>query len=495
MSANKSSAIRRQLNHPVIDADGHWLELFPIFFDYLAEVGGPAAVDNYRAQLKRTTNWYQVSQEGRMRDRIHRQSWWTLPTNTIDRTAAMVPALFYDRLDEWGIDVALTYPTLGFIVLRTMDDQALRQTVIRAYNVMAADLFKPFSDRIIPAACICLDNPGEAIEQLEHARSLGLKLMMANGTTVRQVNADAGDQRGAGNGRIYLDAYGLDSPFDYDGVWKKCVELKVAMTFHTGARGWPDHSSPTNFVSNHLGHFAQSHHLTARSLFLGGVTQRFPGLNFGFLEGGAGWACNLLADLMGHWEKRNRKFMHEYIKPTLFDRVKARQLMEKYTGNSGRFQGKIDDILERNIDVVEPDITQEQLAARDMDSDDFARVSIDSKKDIKRLYTENFYFGCEADDPMTAMAFHPKAGLRVKAMLGSDISHFDVVDATEVLEEAWEMVEHELISEADFREFTFTNAVQLHGRVNPQFFDGTVVEKAARLELGMSGSSPAAEPV
>src|SRR5688572_28066128 len=98
MSANKSSAIRRQLSHPVIDADGHWLELFPIFFDYLAEVGGPGTVDAYRAQLKRTTNWYQVSPEGRARERIHRQSWWTLPTNTVDRTAAMVPALFYDRL-------------------------------------------------------------------------------------------------------------------------------------------------------------------------------------------------------------------------------------------------------------------------------------------------------------------------------------------------------------------------------------------------------------
>ncbi len=65
----------------------------------------------------------------------------------------------------------------------------------------------------------------------------------------------------------------------------------------------------------------------------------------------------------------------------------------------------------------------------------------------------------------------------------SDISHFDVTDMTEVLEEAWELVEHELIDEEAFRELTFTNPVALHGLMNPEFFKGTVVEGAAEREL------------
>ncbi len=48
---------------------------------------------------------------------------------------------------------------------------------------------------------------------------------------------------------------------------------------------------------------------------------------------------------------------------------------------------------------------------------------------------------------------------------------------TEVLEEAYEMVEHGLISESDFRGFTFVNPVSLHAGMNPNFFKGTVVEK------------------
>ncbi len=45
------------------------------------------------------------------------------------------------------------------------------------------------------------------------------------------------------------------------------------------------------------------------------------------------------------------------------------------------------------------------------------------------------------------------------------------------------MVEHELLTSADFRDFMFTNAVRFWGEVNPDFFKGTVVEKAAAQEL------------
>ena len=62
-------------------------------------------------------------------------------------------------------------------------------------------------------------------------------------------------------------------------------------------------------------------------------------------------------------------------------------------------------------------------------------------------------------------------------MFSSDIGHWDVPDMSEVLEEAYELVEHGLVNEADFREFTFTNPAMLHAGMNPDFFKGTVVEK------------------
>jgi hypothetical protein len=63
----------------------------------------------------------------------------------------------------------------------------------------------------------------------------------------------------------------------------------------------------------------------------------------------------------------------------------------------------------------------------------------------------------------------------------------------QVLPEAYELVEHELITRDDFRDFTFANAVRLWGTQNPRFFEGTSVAKAAAELLGTPPVRVAAE--
>jgi hypothetical protein len=73
-------------------------------------------------------------------------------------------------------------------------------------------------------------------------------------------------------------------------------------------------------------------------------------------------------------------------------------------------------------------------------------------------------------------------GAKLRAMLGSDISHWDVSDMREPIAESYEAVEAGRLSEADYRDFAFGNAVRFHGGMNPDFFAGTIVEaEAARL--------------
>jgi len=59
--------------------------------------------------------------------------------------------------------------------------------------------------------------------------------------------------------------------------------------------------------------------------------------------------------------------------------------------------------------------------------------------------------------------------------------------------EAYELVEDELITEADFRDFTFANAVRLWGQQNQRFFDGTRVAKEAAAVLQGGAVRAAAE--
>ena len=42
-----NTALRKQLNHPIIDADGHWLEFGPLVRERLRKIGGDVAVEGF----------------------------------------------------------------------------------------------------------------------------------------------------------------------------------------------------------------------------------------------------------------------------------------------------------------------------------------------------------------------------------------------------------------------------------------------------------------
>jgi predicted TIM-barrel fold metal-dependent hydrolase len=378
----------------------------------------------------------------------------------------------YERLEDLGIDFCVVYPTAGLGYHR-MQDPRLRRAICRAYNVFTADQFRGLEDRVIPAAIIPMYTPEEAIEEIEFAATqLGYKVIMVGGLMRRPVPALAEEHPEGSKFVEWYDVVGLDSPHDYDPVWQKCRELRIAPSFHNGARSILLRNSPSNFCYNHIGHFASAGHAVAKALFFGGVTRRFPDLNFAFLEGGVGWACMLYADLIGHWEKRNGQAIQS-THPSRLDRAKLLQLAEKYgrpdligavrrgeglEGDSGTLTGGVEDV------------------------DDYFRCKIERREDIRDLFVPRYYFGCEADDPINAWAFNRRAnpmGARLNALFSSDIGHFDVPDMAEVVPEAYELVEHGLLTEADFRDFMFENAVRFWGEVNPEFFKGTAVETQA----------------
>jgi len=201
-------------------------------------------------------------------------------------------------------------------------------------------------------------------------------------------------------------------------------------------------------------------------------------LNFAFLEGGVGWACMLYADLIGHWEKRNRKAL-EHTDPRSLDRALLMDLVRKYGSED------MAAALRERDGWPNPDAVTATGGITDLD--DYSACRIERKEDLRDLFTRQFYFGCEADDRSNAWAFDRRVnpfGARLNAIFGSDIGHFDVPDMLDVLPEAYELCEDGLITADDFRDFTFANAVRLWGTVNPAFFSGTVVEKAAAQVLG-----------
>jgi len=470
--------IRKNLSHPVIDGDGHWIEYTPVFAEKMRKVVGDKGADGFIASQRRIPDSLSLTiAQRKERGGAMEGYWGRQTTNTRDRATAMMPRMLYDRLDELGIDFGIVYPTAGLSIPRIADDET-RRAVIRGFNIVTADYFAKLSDRLTPAAVIPMHTPEEAIAELEFVtKQLGSKAAMFGSSVARPMKvtkeavAKGLDPLVARHAVLY-DQFGLDSDYEYDQVWQKCRELGIAPTFHTGGRGFGLRNNPSNFTFNHIGHFAAAGHAVAKGLFLGGVTRRFPDLRFGFLEGGVGWGCQLFADLIEHWERRGKKGL-EYMHPSKLDRKLLAQLVDKYgyeeiaaeLKQRDGWPSKEEDTLDGGVAV----------------HDDYAACEIAKKQDWIDLFVTPYFFGCEADDRMNAVAFSKfnPFGAKIQAIYSSDIGHFDVPDMLQVLPEAWELAEDGLITTDDFRDFTFTNAVKLWATQNPRFFEGTVIARQA----------------
>lgn len=461
--------IRSHLNRPVIDGDGHHIEYMPYVRDLLAEDAGSDLTEKFDQLMRGSALVRQVPLVARRAAGVTRTAWWGLPTrNTLDRATALLPDLLYDRLEELGIDFALLYPTYGLTVTAHPDDE-LRPAMARAFNRYSAEVFAGLRDRLEPVAAIPMATPEEALAELDHAvGELGLKAVMMAGIVPRPVP-------GTDNSRAarYIDTVGHDSLHDYSPVWEKCEELKVSPTFHAGSQGLGMRASRTNYVYNHVGNFAAAGEAAARSLFFGGVPMRHKSLRFAFLEGGVAWAANLLADIIGHYEKRNKTDLEHY-NPANLDRSELAELVRKF--GSGEVADRLEQLDDALLMLSDP---EEPAEGRD----EFAESGVASVQDILDIFTNQYFFGCEADDPMNAVGFASSlvpGGKPLGAIFASDIGHWDVPDMTEVLPEAYELVEDGHLTETQFADFTFTNAVRLWAGTNPDFFNNTAVEAAAK---------------
>ena len=463
--------IRARLSHPVIDSDGHDIEYLPLVREELRALAGQSAVDRFELMVKGAALARGLDDATRRAQGLMRIPWWGLPArNTLDRATAMFPRLLRERLDAIGIDYAVIYPTYGLMALSAEPDE-VRQAACRAFNRYHAEVFRGLGDRLTSVALIPMHTPEEAVAELDHAvGTLGFRVVLLAGHVLRPLPGE-----NVPRGARWLDSFGAESPHDYDPVWARCEALGVAPTFHSSGMGWGGRNSLYNYVFNHLGNFAAAGEATCRALFLSGVPRRFPRLRFAFLEGGVAWAAQLAADLVGHFEKRNRDAIRNYD-PAALDRSRLLELARQW--GAPRVVERLAE-LDANLHLLsEPDEDPTRL-------DEFAGTGVRSAEELARLFAERFFFGCEADDPLNALAYERAKspfGLSLHALFGSDIGHWDVPEIDHVLLEAWELVEDGIVSEEDFRRFVFASPVALYCAGNPDFFAGSAVAEAAAKE-------------
>ncbi len=280
---SKSQATRARLTHPVIDSDGHFTEYLPIAREYLVKAGGHDLEREFFASFRETplnTEWYGLSPAQRRDQWAKRPPFFATPAeNTLDLATSFFPKLLYSRLDEIGLDYTVLYPGIGFIAQMFSNDD-VRRAGCRALNDYYGDAFGEFADRMTPVAAI----PMHTHRGSDRRTGIcGAQARLQGGSCFpsyvkRPIPAALASKHPETGSYAYrLDTYGIDSDYDYDPFWAKCVELKYRCLPSTAdqGEGLVTRNSISSYVYNHIGHFASAGDAVYKSLFLGGVTKRF----------------------------------------------------------------------------------------------------------------------------------------------------------------------------------------------------------------------------
>ena len=219
----QAARVRSQVDHPIIDADGHFVELGPLLQDevisYIEDAGGAALRERFLATAKSFDTSSSLADRGDAE--VRRQwkampSWWGWQTAGVrDRATSHLPALLYERLDEIGIDFTILYPSMALGYFEIADEE-LSSVACRAVNRYHQRLFEPSRDRCTVGALIPMNTPTQAVAEVRYTvEELGAKSVLLAGYARRPIEA----------GGYRLDMFGLDSDHDYDPLWATCVEL------------------------------------------------------------------------------------------------------------------------------------------------------------------------------------------------------------------------------------------------------------------------------
>ena len=293
---------RDQLGVQVIDADAHTVELVPMLADHFRDQGlQPPSGEIETLGAYVTTlfggrgSWEDVGVDERLARRLARSPWWGFPwSNTVDLATASLPQFLYERLDEFGLDVCIVYPSIG-LLFATVEREDQRRAACRALNRYHREVFAGLEDRLLPVAVVSTHSPQEAVEELEDAprsafgQSSSLAMFAAR---TRRTRHDVGRQLWPRQ-RLRLRP-----------LLEALCRAGRRRRYPLGDHGLRLAKFDLDYMYNHIGHLAAAGEVCCKSLFFGGVTRRFPDLHVAFLEGGVSWACSLYADLVGHWDKR-----------------------------------------------------------------------------------------------------------------------------------------------------------------------------------------------
>src|SRR5207248_10342533 len=95
----EARTLRSRLNHPIIDADGHWAEFHSLMRQEFRRIGGDTAVEALDMASARIPSSLDMSVAERGRRGVGQEAvWFVAWKNALDGATAMMLGLLHERL-------------------------------------------------------------------------------------------------------------------------------------------------------------------------------------------------------------------------------------------------------------------------------------------------------------------------------------------------------------------------------------------------------------
>jgi predicted TIM-barrel fold metal-dependent hydrolase len=192
-------------------------------------------------------------------------------------------------MDGEGIDACLIYPSgAGFLCY--LEDSEVAAAACRGANKWAAAFAGGAPDRLFPCMLLPWYDPARALEEFKVAKDLGFRFAFSAPTPSAE--------------RRWSDR-------SYDPIWAAMESNGIIMTFHEFTRipagGKSNLVARDSYKDQYpmmylCGHTVEIQ-LAVMDIILGGVCERFPKLNIGFVECHAAWLQGWLEMLDSVWER------------------------------------------------------------------------------------------------------------------------------------------------------------------------------------------------
>lgn len=275
MSSIPETAVPERLDEiTVVDVDAHVSEKIEHLTPYMDD-GAAAALTSGRPVFPSLNGW-DVSLRGRV-DTAYSD----------DRAESAIGEGYVEVLDEFKTDYAFLTPTKGSTV-NLFSDTDLANSVASAYNDFQLDQLLDIDERFRGALLVCFNDPQAAAEEIERV----------------------GDEDGLIG--IYAANSGQDPPLGdpkYDPIYKAAEKHDLPIAYHATVKGaatdFPKQNSQLRTMSSmHTLTHPWTQELTLTSLIENGAPEKFPDLQWTFLEAGMAWVPYLMWRLDKHYLSR-----------------------------------------------------------------------------------------------------------------------------------------------------------------------------------------------